>query len=1067
MPLREDLKTLLVLGSGPIKIGQAAEFDYSGTQACLALKEEGIKVILVNSNPATIMTDPIMADEVYIEPMDVHTVTKIIEKEAPDGILPTLGGQTALNLLINLKEAGVLDRYSVEVLGTSVADIQRGEDRDLFRDLMIEIDEPIPQSTRIHKYEEAFDFAEAIGFPLIIRPAYTLGGEGGGIARNQEELADVVRSGLNASPISQVLLEESILGWKEVEYEVLRDANDTCTIVCNMENLDPVGVHTGDSIVLAPSQTLSDRQYQKLRDASIKVIRSLNIVGGCNIQFGLDPYSDEYKVIEVNPRVSRSSALASKATGFPIARIATKCAIGYNLDEIENPITERTFAAFEPALDYIVVKMPRFPFDKFTNGDRSLNTQMKATGEVMAMDRTFEGACNKAIRSLELNQFSLNSENYHHLLNDQLQQLVAQPTDERLFLIAEAMNRGYSIEYLHEITHIDPWFLQKIETIVRLENSVKGSSVLSVAQLWELKRANISDHWISTCLNMTLEEFRYMRKMAGVYPGYKQVDTCAGEFEAVTPYYYSTWTGSDEVPYEKEEKALVLGSGPIRIGQGIEFDYCSVHATQALRANGVKTIVMNNNPETVSTDYSIADRLYFEPLAVEDVLSVIEKEKVSQVFIQFGGQTAINLANELSKYGVKIAGTSVNTIASMEDRNLFYQALKKLGLPAIEGAFAYSIEEMKRITTNLSYPLIVRPSYVIGGESMHILRSQEDLASYIEQLQVSSDRVWPMILDEYKDGKECELDAVSDGENVIIPGIFEHIERAGVHSGDSTTIFPPISVTHEEKRQMVEITEKISKDQGIVGIINIQFVIQNGTVYALEVNPRASRTVPILSKVTGMPVIEWAVQVQLGTPLSDLHHEFGLLEEPNFFSVKAPAFSNGKLGGVDHFLGPEMKSTGENLGLAYTEAEAMGKAVSTLLPTEGGLLCSFSSIDRTDRLHSLNAFVERGVTLYGTPGTADYIEGLGLPIQRVTRNVSEIETLIEQGFIQMVYCTPTKGRDKMRLGYHLRALATKYGLPCFTHIDQLALTQLEPEIRDYEVHSLQHYHQFNVKAVIK
>ncbi|MCD5323444.1 MULTISPECIES: carbamoyl-phosphate synthase (glutamine-hydrolyzing) large subunit [Pontibacillus] len=1066
MPVRKDLKTVLVLGSGPIKIGQAAEFDYSGTQACLALKEEGMKVILINNNPATIMTDPVMADEVYIEPMDVHTVTKVIEKEKPDGILPTLGGQTALNLLIDLKNTGVLDRYTVEVLGTSVDNIERGEDRDLFRDLMLQLSEPIPVSTRVHKIEEADEFSKTVGFPLIIRPAYTLGGEGGGIAYTHEDLAQIVRSGLHASPINQVLIEESILGWKEIEYEVLRDANDTCTIVCNMENVDPVGIHTGDSIVVAPSQTLSDRQYQLLREASIKVIRALNIVGGCNIQFGLDPQSDAYKVIEVNPRVSRSSALASKATGFPIARIATKCAIGYHLDEIENPITEKTFAAFEPALDYIVVKLPRFPFDKFKEGNRTLNTQMKATGEVMAMDRTFEGALNKAIRSLDLHQHSLTSTRFHHLSNEQLMRSITNPTDERIFLLAEAFNRGYPVEELHAISSIDPWFLYKMSAIVTLENRVKETAVLSVAELWELKRFNISDQWIADCLKMFLHEFRAFRKSVGVLPGYKQVDTCAGEFEAVTPYYYSTWTGSDEVVHDSRDKALVLGSGPIRIGQGIEFDYCSVHAAKALKASGYTTIVMNNNPETVSTDYSVADRLYFEPLALEDVLSVIEKEKINLVFIQFGGQTAINLAAQLEEHGVNIAGTPVKAISGMEDRNRFYQILKRLDLPAIEGSFAKNVGDMEEIIDDLSFPLMVRPSYVIGGESMHILRSSDDVRAYIKQLQLSSDRVWPMILDQYIDGRECELDAICDGEDVIIPGIFEHIERAGVHSGDSTAIFPPLTLTEEEKSKMIEMTKKLTKDQGIVGMVNIQFVIDGGTVYPLEVNPRASRTVPVLSKVTGIPIIDWAVQAQLGIPLKDVHDRMELLEEPPFFSVKAPAFSNGKLGNVDHFLGPEMKSTGEILGLSYTKEDALAKSI-TAAQTEGGILCSFSSLDHTDQLQDLQRFVKQGINLYGTPGTSDYMEKLGLPIQRVSRDVKEIEALMEQGCINMVYCTPTKGRDKLRTGFQIRALATKFGLPCWTHIDQLSRMQLKTSVREQEVTSLQTYHQSSEKVVTK
>lgn len=907
MPLRKEIKKVLVIGSGPIVIGQAAEFDYAGTQACLALKEEGIEVVLVNNNPATIMTDSTIADQIYIEPLTVETLETIIQKERPDGMIGTLGGQTGLNLSVDLKEQGILDRYGVELLGTSVDSIKKGEDRDLFRSLMLQIGEPIPESKIVTSYEEGVAFVKEIGYPVIIRPAYTLGGSGGGFATNAEELDDVLNRGLKQSPIGQVLIERSIKGWKEIEYEVMRDANDTCIIVCNMENMDPVGVHTGDSIVVAPSQTLSDVQYQLLRRASLKVIRSLGIIGGCNIQFALDPHSSRYYIIEVNPRVSRSSALASKATGYPIARMATKCAIGYHLDELLNPITGNTYASFEPALDYIVVKLPRFPFDKFSEAERTLGTQMKATGEVMAIDRTFEGALNKGLRSLELKNIDLRYPLVERMTDDALRQHCLEPTDLRLFCIAEAYRRGWRTEQLQDWTQIDPWFLEKIRKIVTLEQRLETYtwSTLPSELLKQAKTISMSDALLAHLFQVREADVRQRRQQLGMKPGYKLVDTCAAEFDAVTPYYYSTWKGVDEVHVTQDQKkVLVIGSGPIRIGQGIEFDYCSVQATIALKEKGYQAIVVNNNPETVSTDYSVADRLYFEPLTTEDLLHVIEKEGVEGVLVQFGGQTAINLAQDLKEAGVHVYGTSVEAIDQLEDRESFYQLLERLNIPHIRGKIAHQANELEQAAQELGFPLLVRPSYVIGGQAMHIFHQASELARYMEQIQQHTQaKSWPLLVDQYLPGKECELDAICDGATVLIPGIFEHVERAGVHSGDSVTVFPPLTLSDKEKETMCSYAKAITKAAGVVGIMNIQFVIRENTVYVLEVNPRASRTVPIMSKVTGVPMVAHAVNVQLGTTLSQLCTAQELLPEPTYYAVKAPVFSNHKLSGVDPALG--------------------------------------------------------------------------------------------------------------------------------------------------------------------
>jgi len=1044
MPKKEGLKKVVIIGSGPIVIGQAAEFDYAGTQACLALKEEGIEVVLINHNPATIMTDESIADKVYMEPITVENVSKILEKERPDGLIGTLGGQTGLNVSVELYKQGILDKYGVKLLGTSVTSIEKGEDREQFRRLMLEIGEPIPESAIIENYEDGLAFVKEIGYPVIIRPAYTLGGSGGGFAYNEEELSSVLKQGLKQSPIHQVLVEKSIKGWKEIEYEVMRDENDTCIIVCNMENIDPVGVHTGDSMVVAPSQTLTDVQYQLLRNASLKVIRALGIVGGCNIQFALHPESNEYRIIEVNPRVSRSSALASKATGYPIARMAAKCAIGYHLDEMLNPITGNTYASFEPALDYIVVKLPRFPFDKFSEGDRTLGTQMKATGEVMAVDRTFEGALNKALRSLEINSCGLTYLPMKSLKDEELIHLLKTPTDLRLFAIAEAMQRGYSIESIHSYTEIDYWFLTKIQSMVELEQKLVFYHWESVPSeiLIQAKKYNISDERIAQIFSVEEKIVRQKWKELKIQRGYKAVDTCAAEFDAITPYYYSTWNGMDEVDVpHNTKKILVIGSGPIRIGQGIEFDYCSVHAALAVKKKGYEAIVINNNPETVSTDYSIADRLYFEPLAVEDVLAVAEKEKVEGVLIQFGGQTAINLAKALEDEGVQILGTSTDAIDQLEDRNEFYHLLNELSIPHIEGLSVHSMEDLKKAVKQLDYPILIRPSFVIGGQAMFICSTEEELHQYMEHIQsLKSSKIWPLMVDRYLPGLECEMDIVSDGKDIVIPGIFEHVERAGVHSGDSIAIFPPISITDSLKEVMVQYAKKIATKLPIIGLMNIQFVIHNGTVYVLEVNPRASRTVPIISKVTGAAMIEWATHVQLGESLKALGTKLGLLEEPTFYSLKLPVFSSNKLKGVDHVLGPEMKSTGEWLSLGTNVKEVFHKGIygsqERLFETRD-IFCSIADRAKVESLTVLKNFIEKGFNLYATIGTAQFLKEHGIPVTVVEKDFEKLKHVWREKSFSLVINIPTKGRDRQTFGFYLRELAIQHQVPYFTSIDTI------------------------------
>ncbi|MCO7127344.1 carbamoyl-phosphate synthase (glutamine-hydrolyzing) large subunit [Sporolactobacillus shoreicorticis] len=1067
MPLRTDIKKVLVIGSGPIVIGQAAEFDYAGTQACLALKEEGIEVILINNNPATIMTDDQIADRTYIEPLTIETIEKVIIKEHPDGLIGTLGGQTGLNLAVALYEQEILEKYGVELLGTSVDSIQHGEDRELFKELMLEIKEPIPDSKIIRSYENGLAFVKKIGYPVIIRPAYTLGGSGGGFAYNEQELDLVLHRGLNLSPIHEVLIEKSIKGWKEIEYEVMRDANDTCIIVCNMENMDPVGVHTGDSIVVAPSQTLSDVQYQMLRNASLKIIRALKIVGGCNIQFALNPASDEYAIIEVNPRVSRSSALASKATGYPIARVAAKCAIGFYLDEILNPITGTTYASFEPAIDYIVVKIPRFPFDKFTEADRSLGTQMKATGEVMAIDRTFEGALNKGVRSMEMGFNGLESKILAAQTDDVLKAHLKNTTDLRLFAISELFRRGCTVAAIHRATEIDLWFLNAIYGVVSFEKTLKGKSLneLSDAQVEHAKWMNIGNQRLAQLLGVSVKSIDARVRAAGLAPSYHLVDTCAGEFEAQTPYYYLTWFGADEAPVSDKPKILIIGSGPIRIGQGIEFDYCSVQATMAVKKNGYEAIVINNNPETVSTDYSIADRLYFEPLAIEDILHVAQKEKVQGALVQFGGQTAVNVAKALEEAGIRVLGTSIESIDRVEDREQFYELLQSLDIPHIQGRTVHCLEDLPVAGEKLGYPILVRPSYVIGGQSMFLFHHPEELTAYINSERNLNEQSFPLLVDRYMPGIECEVDAISDGEVTVIPGIFQHVERAGVHSGDSIAVFPSFSLDQEAKDEIEEDTRKICRALNVTGLINIQFVIASGKVFVLEVNPRASRTVPIISKVTGIPMVEKAVSVQLGKSLAKQNLPDGYCPRPGFYAVKAPVFSFTKLKGVDPVLGPEMKSTGEQLGMGETVEEAFMKGVYLNRPNpfagksmKKALLCSVTANQRSESLELIKQLEQIGFVILATPGTADEYAKAGILTEKVNDDESAVIEQFTSGRIAAVFNIPTAGRNRKSFGFKIRELALRYQVPVYTCADTLETTLSAAKgSPSSEVHTLDEY----------
>jgi carbamoyl-phosphate synthase large subunit len=1039
----------MVIGSGPIIIGQAAEFDYAGTQACKALREEGLSVVLVNSNPATIMTDVNIADRVYIEPLTVEVVGQIIKKERPDGLLPTLGGQTGLNLAVELAESGVLDEFGVRLLGTSLEAIKRAEDRDLFKKTMNEIGEPVPESTIAASLQDALEFARAIGYPLIVRPAYTLGGTGGGIAENEEQLVEIVVRGLKNSRISQVLLERSVAGWKEIEFEVMRDANDCCITICSMENLDPIGIHTGDSIVVAPSQTLADKEYQLLRSAALRIIRALGVEGGCNVQFALDPKSFEYYVIEVNPRVSRSSALASKATGYPIARVASKVAIGLRLDEITNAITGKTLACFEPSIDYVVTKIPRWPFDKFTTADRVLGTQMKATGEVMAIDRTFEGSLLKAIRSLETGIDSLKLKAVEEWSDSVLSSRLRRADDERLFCIAEALRRGYSVDDVSEVSRVDRWFVSKIKGIIelesRIERTLKGSFPEGILTdearevLLEAKTKGSADSHIARILGASESEFRAFRERA-MTPVYKMVDTCAAEFEASTPYYYSTYECEDEVVQSDRRKVLVLGSGPIRIGQGIEFDYCSVHSVWGLKDLGIESVIINNNPETVSTDFDTSDRLYFEPLTVEDVMNVVRKEQPEGVVVQFGGQTAINLAGQLKQAGVNVLGTAVENIDLAEDRELFSRLLTSLGVPQAEGRTATDIDEAMGIALKIGFPVLVRPSYVLGGRAMEIVYNQEELYRYMKfAVEVSPNH--PILIDRYLLGKEVEIDAIADGEDVFIPGIMEHIERAGVHSGDSMAVFPPRTLSSEEMQRVVDYTVQIARALQVKGLLNIQYVLHRDSLYCLEVNPRASRTVPVLSKVTGVPMVRIATQIMLGKRLKDFGYGTGLMDPPPYVTIKAPVFSFEKLGLVDTSLGPEMKSTGEVLGIGRTYEEALFKVVVAAgfrLPSSGRVLLSVADKDKEEVRSIARDLAEMGFELVGTSETAHYISEAGLPIADVPgpgEGLPNVIDLIRSGDVSLVINTPTKGRRPETAGFRIRRAAVDYKVPCLTSLD--------------------------------
>jgi carbamoyl-phosphate synthase large subunit len=1039
MTKRTDINSILVIGSGPIIIGQAAEFDYAGTQACIALKEEGYKVILVNSNPATIMTDTEMADVVYIEPLTLEFVSRIIRKERPDAILATLGGQTGLNLAVELAESGILEECGVEILGTKLSAIQQAEDRELFKKLMNELDEPVPESEIVHNLEEAYQFVQSVGYPVIVRPAFTLGGTGGGICQDEEDLIEIVSSGIKNSPVGQCLLEKSIAGFKEIEYEVMRDSNDNAIVVCNMENFDPVGVHTGDSIVVAPSQTLSDREYQMLRNVSLKIIRSLKIEGGCNVQLALDPHSFNYYIIEVNPRVSRSSALASKATGYPIAKLAAKIAVGLTLDEMLNPVTGKTYASFEPALDYIVTKIPRWPFDKFESANRSLGTQMKATGEVMSIGRTFEESLLKAVRSLESKTYHLELENGHQLDDVMVEKRIRKAGDERLFYIAEAIRRGTSIQTIHEWSQIDLFFLKKIEGIIALEEQIKAKPFnLEMGRL--AKEKGFSDITLSKYWNSSELEIYQWRKENEITPVYKMVDTCAAEFESATPYFYGTYEEENESIVTNRKSVMVLGSGPIRIGQGIEFDYATVHSVWAIKEAGYEAIIVNSNPETVSTDFSISDKLYFEPLTIEDVMHIIDLEKPEGVVVQFGGQTAINLASALVERGVRILGTSLEDLDRAENRDKFEQALVQLDIPQPLGKTALSVEEAVKIATDIGYPVLVRPSYVLGGRAMEIVYQEQELLHYMQNA-VNINPEHPVLIDRYLTGKEIEVDAISDGVNVLIPGIMEHIERAGVHSGDSIAVYPPQTLTASIKEKLIDYTERLAKGLNIIGLLNIQYVVSNNEVYVIEVNPRSSRTVPFLSKITNVPMAKIATKIILGHSLIEQGYTPGIVPEKQGVFVKVPVFSFEKLRRVDITLGPEMKSTGEVMGKDLTLEKALYKgliAAKMKIQKSGTVLFTVADKDKEEALKLAKRFSAIGYNLLATSGTAAFMKSGGIQVNVVEKIGAEGVTLLDvirKGEVQLVVNTLTRGKQPERDGFKIRRESVENGIPCLTSLD--------------------------------
>lgn len=1040
MPRRSDINKVLVIGSGPIVIGQAAEFDYAGTQACRSLKEEGVEVILLNSNPATIMTDKDIADKVYIEPLTVEVLKALIIKEKPDSILPTLGGQAGLNLAMELAESKFLEEQGVKLIGTTELTIKKAEDRETFKETMEKIGEPIAASKVVENVESGVEYAKRIGYPLVLRPAYTLGGSGGGIVKNEEELIETLQNGLRLSRVGQVLVERCISGWKEIEYEVIRDSIGNVITVCNMENLDPVGVHTGDSIVVAPSQTLSDKEYQMLRSSALNIISELEITGGCNVQYALNPDSFEYCVIEVNPRVSRSSALASKATGYPIAKVAAKIALGYTLDEIKNTVTGKTYSAFEPMLDYCVVKLPRLPFDKFISAKRVLGTQMKATGEVMSICTNFEAALMKAIRSLEQHVNSLISEDHAKLDDEELIKELYKVNDRRIWAIAEALRRGMSYELLFDITRIDIWFISKIDNIVKLEARLREES-LSEELLREAKRMEFPDELIASLSSKTKDEVKKLRHDYRIRAAYKMVDTCAAEFSAQTAYYYSCFDGYNEVETKSDKKKiLVLGSGPIRIGQGIEFDFCSVHCTWALKKEGFETIIVNNNPETVSTDFDIADRLYFEPLTDEDVESIVDLEKPYAAVVQFGGQTAIKLTKALIKMGVNILGTSANDVDAAEDRKRFDAILEECKIPRPMGSTVYTAKEAKETAAKLGYPVLVRPSYVLGGQGMQIAISDKDIDEFMAVINKYTQES-PILIDKYVVGKELEVDAVCDGKDILIPGIMEHIERAGVHSGDSISVYPAMSIDEEIKAKIVDYTEKLAAALHVIGMINIQFIVSGREVYVIEVNPRSSRTVPYISKVTGIPIVELATKVICGKKLKDMGLKVGLQKEADYIAIKMPVFSFEKIRGADIMLGPEMKSTGECLGISKSFNEALYKAfegAGVKLPKYKRMVITVKDEDKEEVIEIAKSFEELGYTIFSTRGTARVLQAAGikaLQINKIEQESPNLLDLILEHEIDLVIDTPPQGVERSRDGFIIRRNAIETGVSVLTSLD--------------------------------
>ena len=1055
MPRDTRIKKVLVIGSGPIVIGQAAEFDYAGTQACRSLKEEGIEVVLLNSNPATIMTDKDIADEVYIEPLTVPVLKKVIEKEKPDSILPTLGGQAGLNLAMEIAETGFLEEHNCRLIGTTSQTIKKAEDRLEFKETMEKIGEPCAPSLVVENVEDGIEFTNKIGYPVVLRPAYTLGGSGGGIAHNQFELVEILENGLRLSRVGQVLVERCIAGWKEVEYEVMRDSAGNCITVCNMENIDPVGVHTGDSIVVAPSQTLGDKEHQMLRTSALNIINELNITGGCNVQYALHPESFEYCVIEVNPRVSRSSALASKATGYPIAKVAAKIALGYTLDEIKNAITQKTYASFEPTLDYCVVKIPRLPFDKFITASRKLTTQMKATGEVMSICNNFEGALMKAIRSLEQHVECLLDYDFSKLSDSELEDMLHKVDDRRIWVIAEALRRGVSYDHIHEVTMIDKWFIDKLAIIVEMENALKNGP-LTPELLKEAKRIEFPDTVISRLTGKSEEEIKNMRYDHNIVASYKIVDTCAAEFKAATPYYYSVYGGENEsVETNPPKKVLVLGSGPIRIGQGIEFDFCSVHCTWAFKEEGFETIIVNNNPETVSTDFDIADKLYFEPLTPEDVENIVNIEKPDGAVVQFGGQTAIKLTESLMKMGVPILGTKAEDVDAAEDRELFDEILEQCKIPRPTGGTVFTAEEAKNVANRLGYPVLVRPSYVLGGQGMQIATCDQEVEEFMEIInRIAQDH--PILVDKYLQGTEVEVDAICDGEDILIPGVMEHIERAGVHSGDSISVYPAYSLSQKIIDTIEDYTRKLAMSLHVKGMINIQFIVCDGKVYVIEVNPRSSRTVPYISKVTGIPIVKLATKCIIGHKIKELGYKPGLQPKADYYAIKMPVFSFEKIRGAETSLGPEMKSTGECLGIAKTFNEALYKAflgAGVVLPKHKKIIISVKDADKQEVVPLAQRFEKLGYEVYATRTTAEVLRENGVNAIKVNKIHQEAPTVMDlllEHKIDIVIDTPTQGRDKSRDGFLIRRTSIETGVNCFTSLDTVdaLLTSLESDAKE-------------------